>query len=89
MKSTSVSCGSNSRGLFIGVPREEERDRVVEKYLKKQWPKFPKSGEKHQFTDLRNSVNGNQDKVKENHAQTHHNKTTKYQEKVFKSFERD
>ena len=40
MKSTSVSCGSNSRGLFIGVPREEERDRVVEKYLKKQWPKF-------------------------------------------------
>ena len=59
------------------------------KHLKKQWPKFPKSGEKHQFTDLRNSVNGNQDKVKENHAQTHHNKTTKYQEKVFKSFERD
>jgi len=55
--------------------------------LKKQWPKFPKSGEKHQFTDLRNSVNGNQDK--ENHAQTHHNETTKYQEKVFKNFERD
>ena len=28
------------------------------------------------FTDLRNSVNDNQDKVQENHVWTHHNKTS-------------
>lgn len=38
---------------------------------------LPKLGEEHKFTDLRNAVNPNQDK--ENHSQTHHNKSTENQ----------
>ena len=32
--------GQIQEAYLFGVPREEERDRVAEKYLMKQWSKF-------------------------------------------------
>lgn len=66
----------NSNVCVIGILEEEEIQIDAKRNI---WisnsRKLLKCGGRHKFRDLRSSLNSRQDKIKENHVQTHHNQT--------------
>ena len=62
---------------IIGVPEEEEKERVWEKFWRGYSWKFPQHGKGNSQSSPRGTKRPLQDKPKEKHAKTHTNETNK------------
>ena len=61
----------------IGVPGEEEKERVWENFWRDYSWKFPQHGKRNSQSSPRGINSPTQDKPKEKHAKTHTNQTNK------------
>lgn len=82
-KTTQGTCDTIAQSAF-GVPEIEEKEINEEKMFEET-----KAGKWHKFTDLRNSEKFNQDKLRENHIQTHLNQTAERKIKTFSQVEKN